>query len=187
MPFIAFLAALLVIFVFVLSTPFLLIIRYRIGTARRPARRWMGTINVLSLSLSAALFVWIAALTNFWVPRAFGYSVAGFVFGSLLGLLGLIVTRWEKTPTVTYYTPNRSLVLLITIAVAARMLYGFWRIWHAWRTGGPDVPWLASAGIPGSMAVGALVLGYYLIYSLGIFRQSRRTQLSPRVKPKAIN
>jgi hypothetical protein len=167
-PLIAFLAALLVIFVLVLSTPLLLIIRYRVGTAKRPARLWIATINLLSLLLSAGLFLWIAALTNFWVRNAFAYSLIGFVSGSLLALLGLFVTRWEKAGTLTYYTPNRWLVLLITIAVAARMLYGFWRIWHAWRITSPDSSWLASAGIPGSMAVGALVLGYYFTYFAGV-------------------
>jgi hypothetical protein len=167
-PVVAFLAALLVVLVLVLSTPFLLIVRYRVGIARRPARRWIATINILSLLPSAALFLWIAALTNFWIPRAFCYSLTGIVSGCLLGLLGLAVTRWEKTPTATYYTPNRWLVLVITLAVAARMAYGFWRIWHAWKTSGPDSSWLASAGIPGSMAVGGLVIGYYLSYFAGV-------------------
>ena len=171
MPLIAFFVALLVIFVLVLSTPLLLIIRYRVGTARRPARLWIATVNVLCLLLSAGLFLWIAALTNFWVRNAFAYALIGFVSGTLLGLLGLFVTRWEKTATVTYYTPNRWLVLLITLAVAARMLYGFWRIWHAWHFAGADSSWLASAGIPGSMGVGALVIGYYVTYYAGICRR----------------
>ena len=168
MPLIPFLAALLAIFLIVLSAPFLLVIRYRVGVARRPARRWVATINFLSLLVSAALFLWIAAMTNFWVPRAFGYSLVGIVTGSLLGFLGLALTRWDRTATGIYYTPNRWLVLLITLAVAARMLYGFWRIWHAWRTTGTDESWLASAGIPGSMGVGALVIGYYLTYFAGV-------------------
>jgi hypothetical protein len=172
-PFIAFFAALLVVFFLVLSTPFLLMIRYRVGTARRPVRRWIATINLLSLLLSSALFIWIAALTNFWVPHAFAYSLIGFGSGFLLGLLGLAVTRWEKSSIAVYYTPNRWLVLLITLAAATRLLFGLWRIWHAWRTTGYDGSWLASAGIPGSMAVGALVLGYYLTYFAGIFVRSR--------------
>jgi hypothetical protein len=172
-PFIAFFAALLVVSVLILSTPFLLIIRYRVGTARRPARRWAATINLLSLLLSAALFLWLAALTNFWVPRAFGYSLIGFSVGVLLGLLGLKLTRWERSGRVVYYTPNRVLVLLITLAVATRMLYGFWRVWHAWHTTGHDSSWLASAGIPGSLLVGAVVLGHYLTYFAGILWRLR--------------
>ena len=168
MPLIHFLAALLVIFLLVLSTPFLLVVRYRVGVARRPARRWVATINLISLLISAALFIWVAALTNFWVARAFGYSMIGFLSGSLLGLLGLALTRWEKTGAAVYYTPNRWLVLLVTLAVFSRMLYGFWRIWHAWHSSGHDSSWLASAGIPGSMAMGALVIGYYFTYFAGV-------------------
>lgn len=154
------------------ATPFLLLLRYRAGTARRKARPWIATVNLFSLLLSAALFLWIAALTNFWVPRALLFSLIGLTTGAGLGLLGLCLTRWERTGQRMFYTPNRWLVLLITLAVAARMVYGLWRIWHAWRTSGPDSSWLAAAGIPGSMAVGALVLGYYLFYSAGILWRS---------------
>ena len=167
MPVIPIIVALLVVCGLVLATPLLLLLRYRAGTARRLARPWVLTVNLLSLLISAALFIWVAALTNFWVPYAFSYSLIGMLSGCLLGILGLAVTRWEKTAAAIYYTPNRWLVLLITLAVAARMLYGFWRIWHAWRTTGHDTSWLAAAGIPGSMAVGALVLGYYLTYFAG--------------------
>jgi hypothetical protein len=171
MPLVPFLAALLLVFVLVLSTPLLLVVRYRIGTARRPARRWIATLNLVSLLFSAVLFLWIASLTNFWVPNAFRYfrySITGFIAGVLLGFLGLKLTRWEPTPRALYYTPDRWLVLLITLAVGARLLYGFWRIWHAWRITGHDASWLAAAGIPGSMGVGALVLAYYFTYFAGV-------------------
>jgi hypothetical protein len=174
MPLIPILAALLLIIAFVLSMPLLLILRYRVGTARRPARRWIATINLVSLLTSAGLFLWVAALTNFWVPNAFHFSLIGFIAGVLLGLLGLKLTHWEPTVGALYYKPNRWLVLLITLAVAVRLLYGFWRIWHAWRTTGPDASWLASAGIPGSMGVGALVLGYYFTYFSGVRWRVRR-------------
>jgi hypothetical protein len=167
-PFIPFLVALLFVFLLVLLSPFLLIVRYKVGTARRQARRWIITANSVSLLISAGLFLWVAALTNFWVRNAFAYSLVGFAAGVLLGLLGVKLIRWEQTSRALYYTPNRWLVLLLTLAVAARLLYGFWRIWHAWRTTGPDSSWLASAGIPGSMAVGALVLGYYFTYFAGV-------------------
>lgn len=138
------------------------------------ARPWVLTVNLISLLISAALFIWVAAMTNFWVPRAFSYSLTGMLSGCLLGLLGLAMTRWEKSTRATYYTPNRWLVLFITLAAAARMLYGFWRIWHAWQTTGHDTSWLAAARIPGSMAVGALVLGYYLTYFAGTLIKVRR-------------
>lgn len=152
----------------IFSMPLLLVLRYRAGTMRRRGRKWAATVNLLSLLISAVLFLWFAAMTTLWVPKAFTYSLAGFVGGCLLGLLGLALTRWEPTPQALYFTPNRPLVLVITLAVTARLLYGLWRIWHAWRAAGANDSWLAAAGIAGSMAVGAVVIGYYLTYSAGV-------------------
>jgi hypothetical protein len=162
------LAVLLFLLALVLAMPLLLVLRYRAGTARRVGRRWVATLNLVMITLSAGLFLWAAAITSFWVPDAFRYSLAGLVGGSLLGLLGLALTRWEKTAQALHYTPNRWLILFITLAVTMRLLYGFWRAWQAWRTTGPDTSWLAAAGVAGSMAVGAVVLGYYLTYSAGV-------------------
>ena len=118
MPLVAFLIAVLLVFLLVLSTPFLVVIRYRVGVARRPARRWIATIDLASLLISCALFLWIAAMTNFWIPHAFRYSLVGLVTGCLLGFLGLALTRWERTPRALHYTPNRWLILLVKIGRA---------------------------------------------------------------------
>jgi hypothetical protein len=168
MPLIPILVALLFVIALVLAMPLLLVLRYRVGIQRRRARRWSATLNLVSLVLSVALFLWVAAMTTLWVPKAFIYSLTGLLAGGLLGLLGLTLTRWEKTQQALHYTPNRWLVLIVTLAVTTRLLYGLWRIWHAWRNAGANDSWLAAAGIAGSMAVGAVVLGYYLTYWVGL-------------------
>jgi hypothetical protein len=168
MPLIPIIAALLFLTVLVFAMPLLLVLRYRAGTMRRRGRKWVATINLLSFLVSAALFLWVAAMTTLWIPGAFTCSLAGLAAGCLLGFIGLALTRWEPMPQGLYFTPSRWLVLLITVAVTTRLLYGLWRIWHAWRTAGPDESWVASAGVAGSMAVGAMVLGYYLTYSTGV-------------------
>ncbi len=168
MPFIPIAVVLLFLVVLVLAMPLALVQRYRLGRARRLARGWVATINLVMLTLSAVIFLWAAALTNFWVPDAFRYSLVGLAGGALLGLLGLAVTRWESRPAGLHYTPNRWLVLAITFAVSARLFYGFWRMWQAWTTSARDTSWLAAAGVPTSLAVGAVVLGYYLIYAMGL-------------------
>jgi hypothetical protein len=174
-PLIPILVALLFIVGLVFAMPLLLVLRYRAGTMRRRGRKWAATVNVLSLTISAALFLWVAAMTTLWVPNTFTYSLAGLAGGCVLGLLGLAVTRWEPSPQALYFTPNRWLVLLITLAVTARLLYGLWRIWHAWRNAGANDSWLAAAGIAGSMAVGAIVIGYYLTYSAGVRWRLRKS------------
>lgn len=131
-------------------------------------------MNIVMLGLSAMLFLFGAALTNVWVPEAFTYALAGLAAGSVLGVVGLWLSRWEATPHALHYTPNRWLVLALTLVVTTRVLYGFWRGWHAWRSTPDDASWLAAAGAAGSLAAGAVVLGYYLAYSIGVRRQVTR-------------
>ncbi len=171
MPLIPLAVAFLVLLMLVLAMPFLLVQRYRIGIARRRGRQWVATLNLVLILLSVGVFLSAAAITNYWVPSAFLSSLLGLAGGTVLGAFGLALTKWEETPQALYYTPNRWLVLLITFAVALRLLYGFWRGGRAWS--GPEIgtSWVAAAGIAGSLAVGAIVLGYYVTYSTGIRRR----------------
>jgi hypothetical protein len=154
--------------------PLSLVLRYRAGTARRPARRWVAAINLLAVSIWAALLLMVAGVTSYWIPAAFGYALVGLAGGCLLGLLGLWLSRWEETPRSLHYTPSRALVLAITLVVMARITYGFWRSWHAWHSTPGDASWLAASGAAGSLAAGALVLGYYLTYGAGVWRRVSR-------------
>ena len=174
MPLIPLAIVLLIPFVFILAMPLGLVQRYRVGKARRLGRRWVATLNLWMTALSSGLFIWAAALTNYWIPEAFINSVLGLTTGAIIGLLGLALTRWEEAPRTLYYTPNRWLILLLTLAVTTRLLYGFWRGWQAWTASGHDKSWLVEAGAANSMAVGAVVLGYYLIYAAGVYRRLGR-------------
>jgi hypothetical protein len=154
--------------------PLSLMLRYRAGTARRPARRWVAAINLAAVGISATLLLMVAGITSYWIPTALGYALVGLAGGCLLGLLGLWLSRWEVTPRSLHYTPSRALVLAITLVVMARLIYGFWRSWHAWHATPGDASWLAASGAAGSLAAGALVLGYYLTYWAGVWRRINR-------------
>ena len=163
-------AVLLVLALITLTLPLSLIQRYRMGTARRPARSWVAALNTFGVGVSIILFLLTAALTAAFVPNAFSYSVAGLAGGLALGCIGVALTRWEVSSRTLYYTPNRWLVLAITVGVAARLCFGFWRAWHAWQTTPAEGSWLAESGVAGSMATGAVVLGYYLGFWAGVWR-----------------
>jgi hypothetical protein len=156
--------------------PLSLFLRYRAGTARRPARRWVAAINLAAAAISASLLLMVAAVTSYWIPVALRYTLLGLAGGGVLGVLGLWLSRWEVTPRSVHYTPSRALVLAITLVVTARILYGFWRSWHAWHAAAGDASWLAASGAAGSLAAGALVLGYYVIYWSGVWRRIGRHQ-----------
>jgi hypothetical protein len=159
--------------------PISIVQRYRVGTSRQRARGWLAAINLAGLTLSALLFLTSAAITTIWVPGAFTYTAAGLATGCALGIVGLWLTKWEPGLDALHYTPNRALVLGITLVVTARIFYGFWRGWETWRSGVDDGSWFVAAGVAGSMAAGAVVLGYYLAYWIGVRRRIRRHAARP--------
>jgi hypothetical protein len=168
------LLAFLFVFIILLGIvlmPLSLVQRYRVGTARRPARRWVATLNLAALAFSSAIFLGGAAITTIWLPRALPHAAMGLAAGCVLGVLGLALTRWEITPGSIHYTPNRWLVLGITLVVTARVLYGFWRSWDVWRSGLYSGSLLAASGATGALAAGAVVLGYYLVFWAGVRRR----------------
>lgn len=166
--------ALLAVLALIALIPLSLVQRYRVGTTRRLARGWVTTINLVAIALSAGLLLAGAAITSAWVPKAFTYALLGLAGGCLLGLLGLSLSRWESTPRSLHYTPNRWLVLAITLVVTSRLIYGFWRGWQTWRAGLDDASWLAASGAAGSLAAAAVVLGYYLAYWAGVRRRLKQ-------------
>lgn len=144
------------------------------GTMRRPARGWIATLNLVTITLSAVVLLFGAFLTSQWTPGALTYTLAGMGVGAILGAVGVFLTRWEYVNGRLQYTPNRWLVLAITVAVAARVFYGFWRSWEAWRASGDAAAWLAASGVATSMSAGAVVLGYYWIFWAGVRGRIRR-------------
>jgi hypothetical protein len=146
-----------------------LALRYRAGTARRQARRWVASLNVWMTSFSAVFFLSFTFLLSFWVVSAFRYALIGMGVGGVLGLVGLALTRWESHSEGLFYTPSRWLAFLIILAIAARVLYGWWRATHASSNGTVDQHWLITAsGTQLSLAIAAGLIGYYLVYSIGV-------------------
>jgi hypothetical protein len=155
-----------------------LAVRYRAGTARRQARRWVASLNVWVTSFSALFYLSFTLLLSFWVGSAFRFALIGMAFGGILGLVGLAMTRWESQPEGLFYTPSRWLALLITLAIAARFVYGWWRATHSGSPLSGDQHWLiAASGTQLSVAVAAGLIAYYLVYSIGVrLRVTRHEQ-----------
>ena len=147
-----------------------LALRYRAGTARRQARRWVASLNLWLTSFSAVFFLSFTFLLSFWVPSGFRFALIGVCCGGILGLLGLAMTRWERQSEGLFYTPSRWLAVLITLAIAARFIYGWWRATHSASSAPDDQQhWLITAsGTQLSLAVAAGLIGYYLVYSIGV-------------------
>ena len=141
-----------------------LVLRYRAGTARRQARRWVASLNIWTTSFSAVFFLSFTLLLSFWVDSAFRFALIGMGCGGILGLVGLAMTRWENQSEGLFYTPSRWLALLVTLAIAARFIYGWWAR-HDYGSNAPgDQHWLITAsGTQLSLPVAAGLIGYYLV------------------------
>jgi hypothetical protein len=155
-----------------------LALRYRAGTARRQARRWVASLNVWMTSFSAVLFLSFTLLLSFWVGSAFRFALIGITSGAIVGLLGLAITRWESRPEGLFYTPSRWLALIVTLTIAARFIYGWWRATHSGNSAPGNQHWLITAsGTQLSVAVAAGLIGYYLVYCIGVrLRLTRHEQ-----------
>jgi hypothetical protein len=157
-----------------------LALRYRAGTARRQARPWVATLNVWMTSFSAVFFLSFTLLLSFWVESAFRFALIGMGVGGILGLLGLALTRWESRPEGLFYTPTRWLAIIVTLAIAARFAYDWWRATHPGSSAPGDQRWLITAsGTQLSLAVAAGLIGYYLVYSIGVRLQLAKSLLPP--------
>lgn len=184
MPILIALGVLAILFVVMLaSIPFSLYFRFRQGTRRRPARGWVASVNFWSLVISTLLYFLSASILSFADPRATSMAAAGLAAGGVLGILGLAITKWEPSPQMLYYTPNRYLILVITVVVTARIGYGIWRGFSVWgRT--DDHSWIVAAGAANALAFGAVVLGYYLVYWFGMKSRIRRHAEGVRRRPR---
>ena len=148
--------------------PFSLWMRYRTGRARRRAQGWVIRGNAWLLLVSLAVFALFTAISAIWLPHALRDAGIGVLAGLLLGLASLRLTRFEPDSEGFFYTPNRWLVLGLTIAIAARLVAGVWMGWQ--RVFGdaqaaPADAWLQAGSLVG---VAALLLAYYVAYTWGL-------------------
>ena len=167
------LALLLILLLVVVLIPISLVRRIRRETMRRQARSWVVTANTIAALLSTAMFLIGALITSRWMPDVLRYSLGGLGVGGVLGFSGFALTRWESSGGVVHYTPNRWLVLTVTLFVAARIVYGVWRVWAAWQAGVEQITAVTASGVAMSIASGAVVLGYYSIYWNAVRRRLR--------------
>jgi len=154
--------------------PISLLQRYRYGRMRRRAQALPLRVNAwMLLLLALPLFLSSAWIGEFWAPGARSHALVGVGVGLAVGVLGLLMTRFEDTPQGLYYTPRAWLVLLLTAVVAIRIGLGLWQLWARWHSAYTAEDWWASQA--SLFAVAGLLLGYYLAYTWGLKRRLRVT------------
>ena len=89
---------------------------------------------------------------------------AGLAIGSVMGLYGLRLTRFEATDEGGFYTPSAYLGIAVSLLLAGRLLYRLVEILR----GDPAAVSLALS--PLTLLVVGLLAGYYVAYAIGLLR-----------------
>lgn len=147
--------------------------RYRYGSARRRAQGWMLRLNAWLLVLSVPGLLLTAWLGTRWSVDALRDALLGLCAGTALGVLGYLLTRFERIEGRLHYTPNRWLVLALTVLIAVRIVMGMWLAWHrATGSGGADQAWVQLIDAGGLWGIAGVLLGYAASYAWGLHRRS---------------
>ena len=135
-------------------------------------RRLKWRIGILSI-----------ALPMMAIPALFRLDIAagiilGALIGAALGFLGLRLTRFEITPDgQEFYTPSTYIGAGLMAILVGRLVYRFVSMdpmAAAAAQQAPVDPLNAVHGSPLTLGVVTLLLGYYLVYFVGILREGKK-------------
>lgn len=153
-----------------LLLPLSILQRYRYGRLRRRAQPLAVRINAWLLLGSVPLFLAGAWASGHWIEGAAAHALAGLGAGVLVGIVGVWLTRFERSPAGLFYTPPAALVLVLSLVVATRIVLGLWQLLRRWDAVAGAPP--GALGDHASLfAVGGLLLGYALAYAWGLKRR----------------
>ena len=148
----------------VLLLPLSILQRYRHGRARRRVQPWAVRVNAWLLLASALVFLAVATALGQCVANALRDAGIGLAIGAVVGVLGLRLDRFERTSQGMFRTPNRWLVLGVSLLLAARIALGLWLAWADGTQVGA-IAWLTRGGLLG---VGGVLLGYACATAWGL-------------------
>jgi energy-converting hydrogenase Eha subunit A len=99
--------------------------------------------------------------------------VAGVIAGAGLGLYGLRLTKFERTPVGLFYTPNVHLGIALSALFIARIGYRAAQLYFV--PGSLQEGSTAFARSPLTMVIFGTLAGYYIAYAIGLLRWAQRT------------
>jgi hypothetical protein len=133
-------------------------LRFRVGI--------LATVGTLVLSASAANGRLLAAL------------LGGVACGAVLGSVGLRHTKFEATQQGRFYTPHTYIGLFVTALFVARILFRFLTLYAHGPAPAPNAnPFGQMQWTPATLAIFGLLIGYYVLFNLGVLRRSRELSL----------
>jgi len=133
---------------------------------RRPLRTGLMVTYVAIYSF----LCFVLGLASLIRLELLGGYTGGLLAGLILGVVGVRLTSFETTPAGRFYTPDKYLGSAILLFWIARIGYRLSTM--------PDLasgaPPPADALSPLTLLVSGLLIGYYLVYYVGLLIRSRK-------------
>lgn len=150
----------------------------------RRARRSFGRqpVNVIRLRLRIGVLAVIgtlilaASVVNMNLLAA---MLGGIVCGAVLATVGLRHTRFEATAEGRFYTPHTYIGLFVSALFIGRILFRYLTFYghpQSIAQASPN-PFDQYQRSPLTLAIFGVLVGYYVLFNLGILRKSREIAL----------
>ncbi len=154
--------------------------RFRKNVGRQPYR----PVRLVAYGTMFLATVALIGAVSFNQPMSLLSLAAGVAIGAAFGFLGLRLSRFERTDTGSFYTPNTLLGGGISVLFVGRLLYRFVVLNQV----GDRPHWSPQnlVASPLTLALFGLTAGYYVVFSLGVVWRMRRESSVPAATPAAL-
>jgi hypothetical protein len=150
----------------------------------RRARRSFGRqpVSVVRLRLRIGLLAVVGTLilvTSAARMDLLAPMLGGIVCGAVLAMVGLRHTRFEATPEGRFYTPHTYIGLFVSALFIGRILFRFLTLYghpQSLTQASPN-PFEQYQRSPLTLAIFGVLVGYYILFNLGVLRKSREIAL----------
>jgi membrane protein CcdC involved in cytochrome C biogenesis len=122
----------------------------------------LGSVGVLLLVVSVSKATLLGAL------------LGGMVCGAALGIFGLQHTRFEWSTDGHYYTPHTYIGIFVVALLVARVAYRLLVVQlNGFNASTDPNPFDQYQRSPLTLGIFGLLVGYYVVYNVGVLRTSR--------------
>jgi hypothetical protein len=145
--------------------------RFRRLFGRQPLQPARLKARVVALAAIAGLFALRGLHSPDFAAAVFGGGVlGGGVLGAALAWFGIRLTRFEATPQGVFYTPSGYIGIVLASLLASRLAYRFAVLYPSMQAAQAQTgdPFAAYRSSPLTIALFAIVIGYYLAYCVGL-------------------
>jgi Protein of unknown function (DUF1453) len=149
--------------------------RFRRNFGQQPIQRTRMMVRIGIMSVLLLLF----AFSSLHQTQLLQGALAGVVLGAALAVWSLRLTRFEITPDgKEFYTPNSYFGMALTALLVGRLVYRFIVVAPAVQSAAeysPQTnPFAAVSSSPLTIGVITMLIGYYLVYYVGILREGKK-------------